>query len=413
MPMRAKASQADGQESKAADRESMMKRNFLIVLARRTSGSLFDGLVWQYTDVYVNLIGLSVGLLGYVRSVSTVVSGTMASILGYMADALGRRKVMVTILLIQALGALLLALAQEYTLAVVGLIVMSSTFLSLWSLESILLADVTRMSSRGFSFSIANMLSQLSAIVAPLIAAYIIRIHGGISVGSIRPLFLIEFGGIILIGVPLMLMFKDVVMPSHASLRSMLRESFASISKKPWLRKWIMVEMLGGYVWDMTSPFIWIYAIAAKGADEMIVGLMGFGFNVANVIGSPLAGKLTDRIGRVKTILLFRPLFYLSLILLIIAPSPELLIIAWTIRGLWFSSSAAFMALTMELVPEEDRGKWLGIRSLFSTLARSPAPAIGGILYSIRPELPFIVSLVVDATLRLPLIASMPETKVQ
>ncbi|RLE97719.1 MAG: hypothetical protein DRJ96_03045, partial [Thermoprotei archaeon] len=197
----------------------------------------------------------------------------------------------------------------------------------------------------------------------------------------------------------------------EASLRAAVSESIHLLRLNPWLWRWVLVEALGGYVFSLTMPFQMIYAVRVKGADEFTLGYMGLALNLGSIISSPLAGKLADRIGRVRTILLLRPLYYASVLTLILAPSPAYLVLAFLIRGLFFASGAVFQTLALELVTYEYRGRWSAVRSLISMISRSPAPFIGGILYtSVAPEAPFLVSILVDLALRVPLIYSTPET---
>jgi len=154
-----------------------------------------------------------------------------------------------------------------------------------------------------------------------------------------------------------------------------------------------------------------IYAVKVKGADEFVLGFMGLAMNLGSFIASPLLGKLADKIGRVKTILLVRPLYYLSVILFLASPSSTHLILAWFIRGLWFASVAPFQTLAVELVPYDYRGRWNGIKALIVLPLRSPSSLLGGLLYSkVSPEAPFITAALIDLFFRVPLIYSTPET---
>jgi len=99
------------------------------------------------------------------------------------------------------------------------------------------------------------------------------------------------------------------------------------------------------------------------------------------------------------------------MILLVVAPSPSWLIVAWAFRGVAMGSSA-WETLGMELVPAGQRGRWLGITNTLGSLFRIPAPIIGGILYrGVTPGLLFLVPLALDAGIRMPILAlKVPET---
>ena len=154
-----------------------------------------------------------------------------------------------------------------------------------------------------------------------------------------------------------------------------------------------------------------VYAAEVKGASALTLGLMGSAQNLAYTVSSIPLGKLADTIGRKKTIALLRPLLYSSILLLVFAPNETFLILASALRGLTWGAMGAWSSLRMELVESEWRGRWSGVIGLLRGLARTPASLVGGLLWtSISPSAPFLMLIMIDATVRLPLILTMPET---
>jgi MFS family permease len=123
-------------------------------------------------------------------------------------------------------------------------------------------------------------------------------------------------------------------------------------------------------------------------------------------------GDLADSRGRKYTIYITRPFFYGSLLLLVLAPPGVswILLLAWGMRGMLMASSA-WETMSMEMVPKEYRGRWTGFISLVQNLVRVPAMLLGGYLYeSVNPELVFIIPILVDALIRLPVLRTIPDT---
>ena len=387
------------------------KRNFRALVTRRAGSRFFNTLTQQYVNIYMVELGLRESDVGLVNSTSTIVAVLPTTLLSFMADVKSRKIAYLIGLFLEMLSPLIYFIDGNLSILVLAASFSTIAFFGSSRVENILVADSVRGRERGFAFSVINSISTLVAIFSPVIAAYIINYMGGLSAEGIRPLFLIQFIGLALVSLPALLFIQDVRPLGETSLLNSIKDSIEIIKLNPWLRKWILVEVLGGYVFSISMPFQMIYAARVKHANEFIIGYMGLAFNIGNIVSSPLIGKLADKIGRVKTIVILRPLFYSSLLLLILAPSPEYLILAWLLRGIFFSSVSPFQALSLELVPYEYRGRWSAIRVLLSMLFRSPAPYLGGILYTmVAPETPFILAVIVDLFLRLPLIASMPET---
>jgi len=387
------------------------RRAYKALVARRALSSFFNGLTQQYISVYMVELGLSERDVGVISSFSSAVAALPSTLMSLMADVKSRRAAYLLGIALEALSALAFFIDGNAYWLLLGSALGVVSFFGLRGVENILIADTVAGARRAFAIGVANTLSVLSSIVAPLAAAYLIASMGGLSARAIRALFLVQLLGLILASLPAILIVRDLRAVGGASLRAAVSESIQLLRLNPWLWRWIFVEALGGYVFSLTMPFQMIYAVKVKGADEFTIGYMGLALNLGSMISSPLAGRLADRIGRVRTILLLRPLYYASVIMLILAPSPAYLILAFLIRGLFFASGAVFQTLALELVTYEYRGRWSAVRSLISMISRSPAPFIGGILYTlVAPEAPFLVSIVIDLALRVPLISSTPET---
>lgn len=391
--------------------ELVNRRNYLTLLFRRGSSSFFNGLSQQYVDIYALKLGLAISALGSIRSISLFSSAIVSSAIGYIADMMSRKTAYIISMIIEALSAAAFTLANDWTLAALGFILSTISLNALGGLEALLLTESTRGRHRAFSIGISDALSMLALVISPLVAAYMVNVFGGISREGIRPLFMIQF-----IGLAVTLVIASLVLKEHfrkgndKSLGIILKDSVA-IFKRPWLRRWLLIDILGGYVFSTTMPYQMIYAVEVKGADEFTIGYMGFAANLGNLIASPIIGHLADKLGRVKTIVMFRPLFYISVLIFLLAPSPDYLILSWLLRGIWMASRTAFQTLTMELVPTDVRGRWIGVRNFLSLMMGIPAPWLGGMMYeAVFPEAPFLLSLGIDALVRYPLIYMTPET---
>jgi len=154
-----------------------------------------------------------------------------------------------------------------------------------------------------------------------------------------------------------------------------------------------------------------LYAHEIKGADQYILGAMATATVVARfVFGIPI-GRLADRFGRKRIIYLLTPLWYASNLLLAFSPGPITLVLSSVLLAFYTISSTATSAMTLELVALEQQGKWGGVLGLFTGLLSVPAPIIGGLIWrEIGPLYVFIIPVIADLLLRLPLLATVKDT---
>jgi DHA2 family multidrug resistance protein-like MFS transporter len=128
------------------------------------------------------------------------------------------------------------------------------------------------------------------------------------------------------------------------------------------------------------------------------------------VFGIPV-GRLADRIGRKRIIYLLTPLWYASNLFLAFSPGPIVLVLSAALLAFYTISSGAMNAMTLELLPLEQQGRWGGILSLFTGLVTIPAPIIGGLIWrEFGPAYVFVVPIVFDLLFRVPLLTTVPET---
>jgi MFS family permease len=96
---------------------------------------------------------------------------------------------------------------------------------------------------------------------------------------------------------------------------------------------------------------------------------------------------------------------------LIWAPGPEFLIAAGILQGFYFVSITVTGAMTFELVPAEQMGRWLGIIRFFRLLLSAGSAYAAGVIWdNLGPQYVFLSFIGLDLFIRIPLLMGMPET---
>ncbi len=129
----------------------------------------------------------------------------------------------------------------------------------------------------------------------------------------------------------------------------------------------------------------------AIGSARML-GYFGTVYAVMQFVFSPVLGSLSDRFGRRPVVLLSN--FGLGLDYLMMAWAPALgwLFVGRVISGLTASSIPTGMAYMTDVTPPEKRASAFGLIGAAFGMGFVLGPALGGILGSVNPRLPFWVA---------------------
>jgi len=158
-------------------------------------------------------------------------------------------------------------------------------------------------------------------------------------------------------------------------------------------------------------PFRYVFANEIKGADQFVLGAMGTAAALVPLFLGVFVGRLADKIGRKKVMYLSMPFVWASNLILVFAPNPSFLIVAGALQGFLMIGGLPSRAMTRELVPPEQMGRWLGICNFCSMLFSAGSVYLAGVIWDhIGPEWVFMAIIITDILIRIPLLLGMPET---
>jgi len=104
------------------------------------------------------------------------------------------------------------------------------------------------------------------------------------------------------------------------------------------------------------------------------------------------AGKIADRIGRKPFVILTFLSFALFPVALVIASSFTLLVGAFVVGGLREIGEPSRKAMIVDFAQDNIRARSVGLYYLIRSLSITPAAAIGGLLWKVAPQLPFVIA---------------------
>jgi len=129
---------------------------------------------------------------------------------------------------------------------------------------------------------------------------------------------------------------------------------------------------------------------AVRGAE--MYGLFGTAWALMQLIFSPVQGSLSDRFGRRVVILISCTGLGLDFVLMALAPNLWWLLLGRLISGIAAASFSTSAAYITDVTPPEKRAAAFGLIGAAFGVGFVLGPAIGGLLGSISPRLPFWAS---------------------
>lgn len=388
------------------------KRNYRVAAARSAANSFLFNLTAPYDSVYTVALGAGSLEVGTVNSIGNAVAAATALPVGWLVDRYGFKRFYVLGMGLLAAVALIYAAAPTWQAIIAGMILYTVAVRLTGTGCSVISADSVANEDRATAQNVCATFRSILSMVAPMIAAPLVTAFGGMTVEGLRPLYYVRFVGYGVLLVVVAAQLNDVRSNREATVGVSLASGFKGfLGESKRLRKWIVISSLTSLPMAMTPPFLQLFAHEVKGADQYVLGAMGTATILARLAFGIPFGRLADRIGRKRVIYLLTPLWYASHILLIFSFSPITLVLAGALWTFYYINSGVTGAMMLEIVPVEDMGKWSGLQGLFRGLVAVPAPILGGLIWrELGPMYVFLVPLVVDLVLRIPLLTTARET---
>lgn len=388
-------------------------RNFNVITARAAFSNFLLGLTSPYESIYIVALGATTVQLGVVNSVGNAASALIALPAGWLVNRIGVKRYFLLGIALLAAATLIFAGALTW-LWIVGAILLMNVALRLCATACGVTCTASLQNhDRGTGMGLCNTLSSGAGLVAPLLAAVLVTSFGGINIPGMRLLYLLRFAGtLVMLGMIAWLLRELPNLRSggtwHFSLRSDLTELFSGQAP---LKRWLVVSLLSWLPSALAGPFLLLYAQEVKSADAYTLGVMGAAITAMGLAMSIPIGHLADKIGRKKVQYLLAPTLYASLGLLVLASGQISLVAAAGLWGISLFSLVVGEAMSNEMVPLLQIGRWKGLLALTRGLVSIPAPLISGFLWSeLGPAWTFLLPIILDIGLRLPLLAGIPET---
>ncbi|MFN2513358.1 MAG: MFS transporter [Pyrinomonadaceae bacterium] len=360
-----------------------LERNVSIASASVFLLGLGEELWKRFLPKYLEALGASTPVIGLFGAAENFLDAVYQYPGGWIADRLGRRRAFFIFILLAAAGYVVYLFSPSWPFVFLGLaLAMAWQSMASPAIFAII-ADSLPQERRAMGFTVQSILKRVPIVVAPIMGGALIAEFGivrGIHLGLVVTLFIVA------LTLVLVHRINIEVKAAATNIRNVWR-SF-HLAMKRLLISDVIIRMCEG----MTGVLTILYVTNVHGLSAARYGtLIAIQMTTAILVYVP-AGKVADRVGRKPFVILTFVCFALFPLAVVVARSFALLIVAFVIGGLREIGEPARKAMIVDFAHENMRARSVGLYYLIRGLSVTPAAVVGGFLWKIYPEVPFVVA---------------------
>lgn len=361
-----------------------LERNVSIASAAVFLLGLGEELWKKFLPKYLEALGASTPVIGLFGTVEDFFDAIYQYPGGWLADHLGRRRAFLIFIGLASAGYAIYFFSSTWPLVFVGL-----AFAMAWqSMASpaifAVIGDSLPPERRAMGFTLQSILKRLPIVIAPIIGGTMIASMGvvkGVHAGLLITLALAAVTLLLVTKVNIAIKASDAT-----SIGGVWRSFHAAL--KRLLISDVIIRMCEG----MTGVLTILYVTNIHGFSTARYGtLIAIQMTVSILVYIP-AGRIAGRIGRKPFVLITFVCFALYPLAIVFASSFTFLILAFVIGGLREIGEPSRKAMIVDYARADLRARSVGLYYLVRSLSITPSAAIGGLLWKIAPQLPFIVA---------------------
>jgi MFS family permease len=389
------------------------QRDWKVTVLRTSLDRFAYQILFPYLSIYIMALGASGAQLGLVNSIGMVVAGLCSPFTGWIIDRIGPRKIYLFGIAVTAAAYLCYGVARSWELTTLAMVCYWLGYTTSIHSCATICGNCLVNQDRATGMLICETVAAgMLGVAGPMIGTWLVTLFGGATADGIRPLFLaavvVTIGTFAIVATQLS---KSACTAASHRTPNLLKDLSHVLRGRRNLKKWIVISAISQLPLGMVLPYTQVFAYSVKGASEWTLGAMVTGSALTSILFAIPFGRLADRIGRRKVLFCTIPLFWASNLLLILAPSPAVLLAAGILQGFYFIGSPIASAMERELVPPEQMGRWLGINRFFKMVLSAGMALVAGVVWDeVGPHYIFVIFVGIDLLIRMPLLIRLEET---
>ena len=378
-----------------------VNRNGKILLAMNPIQAFAGSFVSIIFAIYLNTLGLPLWQTGLVLSGGLAMSTLQNLVAGYIADRIGRRKLLIFLGLIRVCAGIVFALTTSHTILVVTAILASmghgGGFGVAQMLERVILAQCCIDEDRTNLYAVRSTLGSLARSVGSLFAGIVvvIQLWGYTESVAHRMLFAIfAFLNVIIVLLYILLdegaevEEKDIQMPLSPETRK-----YAIL-----LSLLFSMDSLGSAFIGQSLTAYWFFERFGLGIDK--IGMIFSASSLLAAVSFMMAARVSKSIGLINTMVFSHLPSNLMIAVVPYMPSLEASLFFWLGKSLLCQMDVPTrQSYTMAIVKPEERSRFQALLNLPRSITMAVGPSISAyIMQFVGVGTPFLLAGVIKAT---------------
>lgn len=341
--------------------------------------------LWKkFLPKYLESLGAGTAVIGLFGTIKDFLDAIYQYPGGWLADRVGRRRAFLVFIGLACVGYLIYLFSPSWPFVFLGLaFAMAWTSMASPAIFAVI-GDALPKHKRAMGFTFQSLIKRVPMAVAPIIGGAMIAalgIRSGVRTGLIVTLILAAVTALIVLTIDI-----PVVPGEPANIRGVWRSFHGAL--KRLLISDIIIRMCEG----LPDVLIILYVTNVVGVSAAQYGVLVAIQLATSILVYLPAARMADRFGRKPFVIATFLCFALFPVAIVWSSGFGSLVVAFMIGGLREIGEPSRKAMIVDFAEPHLRARSVGLYYLVRSLSISPAAAIGGLLWELAPQAPFIAA---------------------
>lgn len=341
--------------------------------------------LWKkFLPKYLESLGASVAAVGLFGTAEDFFDAVYQYPGGWLADRWGRRRAFLTFLAAAAAGYLIYLFSPAWPYLFLGL-----AFVMVWQAMGsptifATIGDALPKERHALGFTLYSVLKRIPVVISPLVGGAIMGAVGlarGVRIGLLITLVLAGCAAALLLSLRL---------PSGA--RDAVKIGGVWDSFHPTLKRLLVSDIVIRLCEGMADIFVVLYVTNVSRITLPEYGVLVAVQLLTSILIYVPSAKLAERVGRKPLVIATFLCFALYPVSVILTHSFTGLVLAFIVGGLREIGEPSRKAMIVGFAQPQLRARTVGLYYLVRSSSITPASVIGGLLWKLRPETPFVTA---------------------